>query len=334
MRRGLRESFLAVSTVVFIGLLVALALSVGPAHALTPDERLASTTATEVNDPGVVSVLASVPTTNSAAPGGAASERPTRQGGSVLSDHLLVTWYGNPRTGLMGVLGQYDGADLAARLQRQADAYQPYTDKTVLPAYELIAIVAMDNPGDDGKWRRQETPEVIDAMLAEARANGFKLILDVQVGHSKASEELEYLRPWLEQPDVYLALDPEFDMWEGQVPGVEIGHTVSGDVNYALGFLDRIINENGLPPKVLIVHQFTENMLPDKGNIGGSSVVDVVLDMDGFGAQWLKNDTWNMVMAQPLEFSGIKLFYDQDPGMFTPEEVMALQPTPSVVIYQ
>jgi len=255
-------------------------------------------------------------------------------GGSVLASNLLVTWYGNPRTGLMGVLGQFSGADLAARLRRQSNAYAPFTDKNILPAYELIAVVAMDGPGDDGLYRRRETEDVIDHMLAEARANGFRLVLDVQVGRSKVEDELEYLRPWLEQPDVYLALDPEFDMWGSQVPGNEIGHMVASEVNYALNLLDGIIRENGLPPKVLIVHQFTMNMLPDKGNIGSSPVVDLVLDMDGFGAQWLKMDTWNMIMQQPLEFAGIKLFYDQDPEMFSPAEVMEIEPTPSVVIYQ
>jgi len=254
---------------------------------------------------------------------------------SVLANNLLVTWYGNPRDGRMGVLGQFSGADLAARLRRQANAYAGLTDKNVLPAFQLIAVVALGSPGADGKWRRRETEDVIDSMLQQARDNGFKLILDVQPGHSTVKEELAYLRPWLEQPDVYLALDPEFNMWHGQEPGVEIGHMTSGEVNYALNYLTEIIRENGLPPKVLIVHQFTMNMLPDKENIGSSPVVDLVLDMDGFGAQWLKNDTWNMIMDQgQLEFAGIKLFYDQDPGMFTPQQVMEKSPRPSVVIYQ
>ncbi len=254
---------------------------------------------------------------------------------SVLASNLLVTWYGNPNDGRMGVLGQFSGADLAARLQRQADAYAGLTDKSVLPAYELIAVVAQGSAGEDGKWRRREYTEIIDSMLQQARDNGFKLILDVQVGHSTVEEELEWLRPYLEQPDVYLALDPEFDMWRGQTPGLEIGHTVASEVNYALDLLTEIINQNNLPPKVLILHQFTLNMLPDKENIGGSPVVDLVLDMDGFGAQWLKLDSYRMVMDQKrLEFAGIKLFYDQDPGMFTPAEVMGLDPVPSVVIYQ
>ena len=254
---------------------------------------------------------------------------------AVLNDTLLVTWYGNPWTGAMGVLGQFTGDDLANRLQQQADAYAPYTKKKITPGYELIAVVAQDNPGVDGKWRRREDADVIKSMLSQARAHGFKLVLDVQVGHSTVEAELQYLKPYLEDPDVYLALDPEFDMWRGQTPGRQIGHTVAYEVNYAINFLDSIVREKGLPPKVLIVHQFTLNMLPDKENIGDSPVVDLVLDMDGFGAQWLKLDSYRMVMDQrQLEYAGIKLFYDQDPGMFTPEQVMGLDPVPSVVIYQ
>jgi len=253
---------------------------------------------------------------------------------SLLANSLIVSWYGNPHTGLMGVLGQFAGDDLAVRLQRQADAYASFTNKKILPAYELIAVVAQGSPGTDGLWRKREGYDVIDSMLEQARAHGFRLILDVQVGHSRVEDELEYLRPYLEQPDVYLALDPEFDMWPGQTPGQQIGHMVSAEVNYAIGFLEKIVQSEALPAKVLIVHQFTLNMLPDKEKTGRSPVVELVLDMDGFGAQWLKLDSYRAVMQQPLPFAGIKLFYDQDPDMFSPAEVMKLDPVPSVVIYQ
>ena len=253
---------------------------------------------------------------------------------SVLENSFLVTWYGNPHTGAMGVLGQYSGEDLANRLQKQADAYSDLTDKRVVPAYQLIAVVAQDNPGTDGKWRRRESGDVIGSMLQQARDHGFKLILDVQVGQSTVQDELAYLQPWLEQPDVYLALDPEFDMWAGQTPGIEYGHMNSYEVNYAIHFLDGIIRQDNLPPKVLIVHQVTLRMLPDKENISRSPLLDIVLDMDGFGSQALKLDTYKAVMSQPLEYAGVKLFYDQDPGMFTPQDVINLNPRPSVVIYQ
>jgi hypothetical protein len=176
---------------------------------------------------------------------------------------------------------------------------------------------------------------VIAALLEEARANGFKLILDVQPGRSAVESELEYLRPFLAEPDVYLALDPEFDMTEGQVPGRERGHMHAADVNAAVDFLEGLVVDGRLPPKVLIVHQFTLGMLPDKEKIRSSPAVDLVLDMDGFGSQSLKRSSYRAVMRQrQLDFAGIKLFYKQDSNLFSPEQIMTLQPVPSVVIYQ
>lgn len=253
---------------------------------------------------------------------------------SLLEDTLMVAWYGNPHSPFMGVLGRYSGNELAERLRQQAEAYAPYTEKRIQPAYELIAVVAQAGPGADGLWRRREYPEVIESMLQQARSHGYHLILDVQVGQSDVARELEYLRPWLEQPEVHLALDPEFDMAPGQAPGQQIGQMMASEVNYAVQLLDRMITEKGLPPKVLVLHQFTWDMLPDKQNIQDSPLVELVLHMDGFGSQPVKLGSYNRVNEIPLERAGIKLFYDYDPGLFSPEQVMSLAPVPSFVSYQ
>ena len=68
----------------------------------------------------------------------------------VLSDHLLVTWYGNPRTGRMGVLGRHKGTALADGLRKQAEEYARVSSKKVLPAYHLVAIIAQATPWRDG----------------------------------------------------------------------------------------------------------------------------------------------------------------------------------------
>jgi hypothetical protein len=134
---------------------------------------------------------------------------------------------------------------------------------------------------------------------------------------------------------VHLALDPEFDMSEGQVPGRELGHMHAAEVNTALAFLEDLVATNKLPPKVLIVHQFTLGMIPDKASIRESPFVDVVLDMDGFGSQALKRSSYHAIMRQRrLEFAGVKLFYRQDANLMSPLQVMDLEPPPAVVIYQ
>jgi hypothetical protein len=253
---------------------------------------------------------------------------------SLLQDHLLVTWYGNPRSSRMGVLGEQTGAIRAAALRSQAAAYQALTPKRVLMAYHLVTVVAQCTPGADGLWRRRETPDVIRALLDEARAHGFRLILDVQPGRSTAVAEVRALEPFLVEPDVDLALDPEFAVGDCGVPGQQIGELRAAEVNAVLDRMEAVITARRLPPKVLILHQFRLDMLPDKAGIRPSRQVDVVLNMDGFGSQALKKSSYRAVMRQPLPYAGIKLFYQQDTGLFTPEQVLSLTPTPSVVVYQ
>lgn len=260
---------------------------------------------------------------------------PPARAGAALVDQLMVTWYGNPNSNRMGILGELKGAALADGLRAQAAAYQKVTTKKVVPAYHVVAVVAQATAGRDGKYRRRETTAILRALLDAARANNFKLIVDIQTGWSNVADEVEALRPFLIEPDVHLALDPEFAMSGGIVPGKKIGSMPASEVNAGIDFLERIIKELNLPPKVLIVHQFTWNMLPDKAAIKKSSVVDVVLDMDGFGGRPLKLSTYRSVLKQgALPFTGFKLFYKQDTGLMTPAQVMALTPQPVVVIYQ
>lgn len=253
---------------------------------------------------------------------------------SLLKDHLLITWYGNPRSAKMGVLGEHTGEVRAAGLRRQAAEYAGLTSKRVVMAYHLVAVVAQCTAGADGLWRRRETADVIQALLDEARANGFRLILDVQPGRSTVAEEVAALELFLQEPDVDLALDPEFTMSDCEVPGRQVGRLRASDVNVVLDRLEALIATRHLPPKILVVHQFRLDMLPDKAKIRSSRTVDLVLNMDGFGSQSLKLSSYRAVMRVPLAFAGIKLFYRQDTHVFTPAQVMALTPAPSVVVYQ
>jgi hypothetical protein len=270
-----------------------------------------------------------------AAPPSPVAAPPSGSSARVLDTNLLVTWYGNPWSQRMGILGRLDGTALADGLKRQADAYASVSTKRVLPAYELVAVIGQPQPGRDGRYRRRESYAVIDRMLQAARVAGFKLILDVQTGHSTVLDELSYLAPYLQQPDVYLALDPEFSMGNGAVPGQRIGQMHADDVNDAIAVLECVQERYHLPPKVLMVHQFTMAMLPDKEKIWSSPALDVVLVADGFGPPALKRHTYAMVLRQhSLAFSGFKLFYIQDTDLLQPSQVLALTPAPSVVIYQ
>jgi hypothetical protein len=40
------------------------------------------------------------------------------------------------------------------------------------------------------------------------------------------------------------------------------------------------------------------------------------------------------VASQPVQFTGFKLFYQQDVPLMSPKDVLALRPAPLVVMYQ
>lgn len=141
-------------------------------------------------------------------------------------------------------------------------------------------------------------------------------------------------------PQVHLAIDPEFSMKSGDRPGTVIGTFDASDINYAAQYLARLVRENNLPPKVLIVHRFTQDMVTNYKNIQPLPEVQIVIDMDGFGTKEKKYGTYNRVIyPEPVQFTGIKLFYKNDikppsTGILTPAEVISLTPAPIYIQYQ
>jgi hypothetical protein len=128
-------------------------------------------------------------------------------------------------------------------------------------------------------------------------------------------------------------------MKNGEKPGSKIGTMNSEDVNYAIRFLADMVKANNLPPKVLIVHRFTRNMLTGSKNIRLDPRVQVVINMDGWGNPWLKFDSYrDYVEAEPVQFTGFKLFYHNDTKkgepLLTPGEVLRLTPKPLYIQYQ
>jgi hypothetical protein len=159
------------------------------------------------------------------------------------------------------------------------------------------------------------------------------------VAKSTLQEELPRLTQFLKRPNFNLGIDPEFSMKHGEKPGTKIGTMSAADVNYAIQFLSDIVKTNNLPPKILIVHRFTRNMVTDAKSIRLDPHVQVVLNMDGWGNPWLKFDSYrDYVEAEPVQFTGFKLFYHNDTKkgepLLTPGEVLRLTPKPLYIQYQ
>jgi hypothetical protein len=265
----------------------------------------------------------------------AASEAPAQlpRGGRVIfPGHRVVAYYGAPQDPELGELGIGTPAHAARKLERQARAYG-----SVWPAFELISTVADGSPGDDGRYRTRQPRRVIDRYLKAARAAKALLILDIQPGHAEFMDEVRALRPYLEQPDVSLALDPEWKVPDGQVPGQVIGSTDSSVVNQVSAYLSQIVRANKLPQKLLVVHQFTNNMIMRKELLTQPPGVALTLNVDGFGDRpnkIAKYDEFTRPRVARRFHAGFKLFYHEDTNLMTPQRVLRLRPQPEFVVYE
>lgn len=270
--------------------------------------------------------------------------------GSILPARRVIAFYGNPLSKRMGILGELPPDKMLARLDKEVAEWQKADPSTpVQPALHLIAVVAQGSPGRDGKYRLRMADTLVEKVASWAATRNALLFLDVQVGQSTVQEELPRLIPFLKRPNVMLGIDPEFSMKsrmdkkQGEMvsdkPGTRIGTMSSDDVNYAIGLLSDIVKQNNLPPKVLIVHRFTHNMLTGAKKIRLDPRVQVVINMDGWGAPWLKYDSYRVYVEQePVQFTGFKIFYHNDSKKgdppLTPAEVLLLNPKPHYIQYQ
>lgn len=257
--------------------------------------------------------------------------------GGILTDKRMVAYYGHPFSAAMGELGQYGSPEeMVAALKEQAAAYtEADPSRPAVPTIELIASVAQPAPGPDGDYLQRTPTEVIERYAEVAKENDTQLMLDVQIGRSTVAEEVEAIRPFLERPYVHLAIDTEYDMAPGEVPAQQVGSTPAWEIQEAASTLSRIVEENDLPPKVMLVHQFEYGMILNKQALRPTDNVQTVIHADGFGYQKTKFSKYEaLVENEPVQYGGFKVFYDRDINLLSPEEVLSLNPPPAVVTYQ
>jgi hypothetical protein len=263
------------------------------------------------------------------------------QGGALLPFNRIIAYYGNFYSTGMGVLGQYPEAQVLEKLKHEVMVWEAADPTTpVVPAIEYIDVTAQGSAGKDGKYRlRMPDTQIDHALEMASKINGI-VILDIQVGKSTLQDELPLLTDYLKLPQVHLAIDPEFSMKGSAPPGHEIGTFDAADINYAARFLANLVSENDLPPKILVVHRFTEDMVTGYRRIEPLPEVQIVMNMDGWGFPAKKINTYNVVVApEPVQFTGFKLFYKNDAlppstGLLTPAEVLSLTPAPIYIQYQ
>jgi hypothetical protein len=261
--------------------------------------------------------------------------------GALLPFNRIVAYYGNFYSKQMGVLGQYPADVMLKKLQGEVAKWQTADPSTpVIPAIDYIAVTAQASAGADGKYRARMPDSQIDHAIDLANQIHGIVILDVQVGLSNLHSELPALEKYLKMPQVHLAIDPEFSMKTGAKPGTAIGSFSATDINYAAGYLAKLVSENNLPPKILIIHRFTEPMVTHYKDIKPLPEVQIVMDMDGWGSPIRKIGTYQaFIYPEPVQFAGFKLFYKNDlkppsTRLLTPAELLKLKPQPIFIQYQ
>ncbi len=246
----------------------------------------------------------------------------------------VVAFYGNPQDDALGILGIGTPAQAAAKLKRVAAQYRTKR-RPVLPAMELLATVATYAPGDDGKYRSLAPNRMIRKYLKAARSIGAILILDLQPGRASFLPEAKRLTRWLREPDVSLALDPEWHVGPDELPGQVIGSVNASEVVEVTAWLDQLTERGNLPQKLLIVHQFTEGMIVGREQLRPFANVATVLNVDGFGGREVKSAKYeDFAKGVPFAFNGFKLFYEEDVGLMSPRQVLRLRPAPDVIVYE
>jgi hypothetical protein len=259
-----------------------------------------------------------------------------RGGRTIFPRFRVVAYYGAPQDAQLGELGIGSPAHAAGKLERQARKYARGR-RPLLPAFELISTVASGSPEPNGMYSTRQSHAVIDRYLAAAHKAHALLILDIQPGHAEFMDEVRALYPYLEHPDVGVALDPEWKVPADQAPGKVIGSTDASVVNQVSAYLAGIVRTHSLPQKLLVVHQFTNDMIQRKELLTQPPGVALTLNVDGFGDRPIKIAKYDEFTRAPEAqrfHPGFKLFFHEDTNLMTPRQVLRLRPQPEFVIYE
>ena len=256
-----------------------------------------------------------------------------RGGRRIFPDFRVVGFYGAPQDDELGVLGIGPTSTMIRKLKAVARGYERRT-RPVLPVMELLATIAAGAPGPDGQYRIRQDAKVIDRYLKAARKAKALLLLDIQPGHADFLTEARALRRWLREPDVGLALDPEWKT-PGAQPGSVIGSVSAQEVNATSAWLAQLVEELGLPEKLFVVHQFTDDMIRDKSRVKRRRGLAITMNVDGFGDRPNKISKYRAFTSQGKRFNdGFKLFYREDVNLMRPRNVLGMNPPPDMVVYE
>jgi len=272
-----------------------------------------------------------------------------RGGRTLFPEHFLVAHFGSAGARALGILGKGGPDAAAARLQRDADAYQAVTTRKVIPAFDFIVTIADAAPGDDGDYSAEVQPAEVQRYLDAARRAKMLLILDFQPGKADVLAQVKRYEQFLLQPDVGLALDPEWVLPPEKKRFNDIGRMDAGTINRVSSYLANLTLKNRLPEKLFMLHQFRVAMIPKRELVVDRPGLATVIHSDGHGDRKTKLKVYDVLATTPPlgkgMTMGIKIFPKHpdvpkarlkytDTNIFSPADVLGLQPAPDMVSIQ
>lgn len=253
-----------------------------------------------------------------------------------LKDYRLVTFYGTPESENMGILGELEPEEYMEKLKEQAQAYSDADpDRPAVPTIELITTMAQNEPGPEGNYVKMTPEEHIRTYVELAEEHDALVLLDIQLGKDTVMEQVKMVEEWLKHPHVHLAIDTEFHVDEGERPGEDLGQVDGKEIQEAVEYVSELTEQNDLPDKFVLVHQFTGHVLTNKEAIQPKDNAQVAVNFDGWGDATDKQALYNKyIREEPNQYGGFKIFYDKDEPVMKPEDVIKLDPSPAIVNYQ
>lgn len=253
---------------------------------------------------------------------------------TIKQKNIHVGFYGRPNTKSLGILGQ---SNIDKLVDKMKEMNQYYLDELgeeyqVQMAFHIIYGLATPDAGRRNTYMLRLSHESLMRYIQRAKKEGFKVIIDLQMGANSAKESVELVLDYLQYDHVHLALDPEFKIPKHRryPPGKYIGHLKAKQLNDAQELIDTYIKQNNLSKKELIVHMFHERMLRNKDEVKKFDNVELIYNIDGHGDPAVKIKIYNDLYSnkeKSIAKSGFKIFYHADKFIMTPKQILGLEQT-------
>jgi hypothetical protein len=253
-------------------------------------------------------------------------------------DETIVAYYGRPGVSSLGVLGQHSIDALIPIVKAKADEYAKILNHHVTPAFDIIYGLGAADPGRRKDYIIPLSSQKLMPYITAAKEHGFALFIDLQLGKMTPLQAVQPVLKYLKYPNVHIAIDPEFEVHDLEIPpGRVVGHISGEEINQVQEAMTQYMNKNNIQEKkILVVHMFRHSMVTDQEAVRGYKNIDLIMNLDGHGPAKLKIDIYNGLYTKNVAAKiagGFKLFFKEDkPSIMTPREVLGLESISGVKI--